>query len=142
MIRKMAEADLDRVALIEKSTFSEPWSRDGFAEILDRSDVIFLVALCGSEIAGYIGAYVAIDEAEITNVCVAEDYRRRHLGDELVNALIVEAELRGVNRIVLEVRVSNKGAIALYEKYDFKNIGVRKNFYRAPVEDAYIMERI
>jgi ribosomal-protein-alanine N-acetyltransferase len=91
-------------------------------------------------IAGYIGMYQAIDEGEITNVAVFEPYRKRGIGRALLKALAAGAGARGVSRIVLEVRVSNHPAIALYEQMGFRKIGTRKGFYDFPKEDADIME--
>jgi ribosomal-protein-alanine N-acetyltransferase len=147
----MMPQDAQAVAEIEQANFSRPWSRQGFLDSLASPDTLFLVALEDGEtdggnrnepplIVGYIGMYQAIDEGEITNVAVFEPYRKRGIGRALLKALAAEAGARGVSRIVLEVRVSNHPAIALYEQLGFRKIGTRKGFYVFPKEDADIME--
>ena len=131
IVRKLEAADIEQVADIEQACFSTPWSKQGFEDILFREDVLFLVACEGDEVLGYVGVYCSFDEGEITNV-VAE-----HLLDEL----IIRLGERQIERIVLEVRVSNRPAIELYKKFGFVNVGTRKNFYQKPTEDAWIMIR-
>ena len=145
-IRLMTAEDVPAVAAIEKACFSEPWSEQGFmdgmnapAVFLNNSGIV-LVAEDEEQIAGYIGMYVSEPEGEITNVAVAQSARDRGMGASLVAAMQQWALEHGVERIVLEVRVSNAPAIHVYEKKGFVTIGVRKNFYRLPTEDAGIME--
>lgn len=138
-IRLMTAEDVPAVAAIEKECFSEPWSEQGFLDGMNNS-AIFLVAEEEEQIAGYIGMYVSEPEGEITNVAVAQSARDRGMGASLVAAMQQWALEHGVERIVLEVRVSNAPAIHVYEKKGFVTIGVRKNFYRLPTEDAGIME--
>lgn len=135
----MTTEDVPAVAAIEKDCFSEPWSEQGFLDGMDNS-TIFLVAEDEGEIVGYIGMYVMPPEGEITNVAVAKEARGSGTGAALVEAMQQRAAEHGVERIVLEVRVSNDPAIHVYEKRGFTTIGVRKNFYRLPTEDAGIME--
>ncbi len=135
----MTTEDVPAVAAIEKDCFSEPWSEQGFLDGMDNS-AIFLVAEDEGEIVGYIGMYVMPPEGEITNVAVAKEARGSGTGAALVEAMQQRAAEHGVERIVLEVRVSNDPAIHVYEKRGFTTIGVRKNFYRLPTEDAGIME--
>lgn len=148
MIRRMTDRDVFQVAAIEKKIFSLPWSEQGFADALASRDTIFLVAeeevanSCGQVckvIMGYIGMYISLDEGEITNVAVAEGYRRHGIGDALVEHILSEGKQAGVERFILEVRVSNEPAIRLYEKYGFVSVGVRAGFYEQPREDASIM---
>lgn len=91
------------------------------------------------KIAGYIGMYVSFDEAGITNVAVSPEYRRQGIGRQLVTSAKAAAKNAAVNTMFLEVRVSNAPAISLYRKMGFENLGIRKNFYDHPAEDAYIM---
>lgn len=139
LVRAMQTEDVDAVAVLEAQIFSMPWSRQGFLDSLQREDTVFLVAEEDGLIVGYIGMYVALDEGEITNVAVSAEMRRRGIGELLVGNIIKEANERGLERVILEVRVSNENAIRLYERNGFKNQGVRKGFYDLPKEDAYIM---
>lgn len=140
IVRKMTPEDLDEVAALEAAIFSMPWSRDGFLTALERDDALFVVA-CENGVLGYCGAYLTQDEAEITNVAVSPDVRRRGIGETLMDALAEELERIGIFRIVLEVRESNDAARLLYEKKGFDIVGTRKNFYERPRENAYVMVR-
>lgn len=139
MVRAMRSGDVPAVAELEAQIFSQPWSAQGFLDALALPDTVFLVAEEEHRILGYIGMYLSIDEGEITNVAVTPDARRRGVGQELLLQIKREAKQRAVGRLVLEVRTSNEGAIALYEKNGFSVAGVRKGFYEHPKEDAYIM---
>ena len=139
IIRTMQKGDVAAVAALEAQIFSMPWSAAGFADTLPREDVIFLVAYEQDELLGYVGIYCMLDEGEITNVAVAPAARRRGIARALLTELKQQLACRNVARIVLEVRVSNEPAIRLYEQMGFSVLGVRKNFYEKPTEDAYIM---
>ena len=130
------------MANIEKSIFSQPWSKKGFLEAYNQKQNIILVADEEGEICGYICMYVSFDEGEITNVAVKEKYRGRGLGKAIVKDLLDRAAKANVSRCILEVRKSNAPAISLYKKMNFNEIGVRKGFYDFPKEDALIMEYI
>lgn len=142
-IRKMMPADVRQVALIERDTFSQPWSEQSFSDSLANPDTLFLVAedaaMDESQILGYVGMYCALDEGEITNVSVAQQARRRGVGKALIGELLRQAQGRGICRIILEVRASNAPAICLYEGMQFYKVGTRKGFYDFPKEDADIM---
>ncbi len=135
----MKPEDVPQVAELESQTFSQPWSANGFLDSLKLSNTIFLVACDGQEIVGYAGMYLSVDEGEIVNVAVAQNMRRKGIGDALLDEMAECAAKKGAQRIVLEVRVSNEPAIRLYEKHGYVRCGVRKGFYELPKEDAYIM---
>ena len=145
IVREMKLYDVPQVATMEREIFSQPWSEQGFADSLSNPNTLFLVAeeaaggADGRAIAGYVGMYQALDEGEITNVAVENDFRRRGIGRFLMEELQKRAAERGVTRIVLEVRASNAPAIRLYEQMNFCRIGTRKGFYDFPKEDADIM---
>ena len=140
-IQRMTEAVTDEVAKLEQQVFSQPWSRQGFLDTLAMDNVIFLTAMDGERLAGYCGVYLSIDEGEITHVAVAPEYRRRGIARQLVQELIRQAQEVGISRFLLEVRVSNEGAIALYRELGFTDGGIRRNFYEFPREDALVMIR-
>ncbi len=139
IIRTMQKGDVAAVAALEAQIFPMPWSAAGFADTLPREDILFLVAYEQDELLGYVGIYCTLDEGEITNVAVAPAARRRGIARALLTELKQQLACRNVARIVLEVRVSNEPAIRLYEQMGFSVLGVRKNFYEKPTEDAYIM---
>lgn len=138
-IRAMEDKDLKQVVEIEKQNFSRPWSYLGFQDSIKREDRIYLVATEEERIIGYCGLWIVLDEGEITNVAIDKSYRNRGLGGQLLETLFTFSKKAKVTSFTLEVRVSNKPAIHLYEKLGFKSEGVRKDFYEQPVEDAIIM---
>lgn len=136
-IRQMTAEDIPTVAQIEKECFSQPWSEQGFLD--GMKDAIFFVAE-DPQIAGYIGMYRMPPEGEITNVAVTQKMRGKGYGRELLLTMQRWAAEHEIDRIILEVRSKNEPAIQLYRTYGFEKIGVRKNFYQFPREDADIME--
>ena len=141
LVRNMSAEDIHAVVEIEKECFSLPWSEKSFEESIAREDTIFLVCEENAEtIMGYIGMYLSFDEASITNVAVASQFRKKGCGELLVIAAKEAAKAAGAESIFLEVRVSNVPAISLYKKQGFENLGIRKKFYEHPIEDAIIMK--
>lgn len=140
-IIRMTEAEVPQVAAIEAEVFTCPWSEKGFLDTLYQDNVRFYLAVEGNTVLGYCGIYMAADEGEITNVAVKPEFRRCHIADEMLQALLSDSEAGGIRYIYLEVRVSNAAAIGLYEKHGFTRNGIRKNFYEKPQEDAYVMCR-
>ena len=138
-IEKMGESHIEKLAVIEKECFSTPWSENALREELENSYARFLVAVCDGEVSGYIGAHNILGEVYITNVAVSEKHRRKGMGEKLINRLISVCEIENAEFITLEVRESNKPAINLYKKMNFKDVGKRKNFYENPREDAILM---
>lgn len=140
MIRNMIPEDVPVVATIEEACFSQPWSKKSFLDSLDREDTLFLVCVDDADIPqGYVGMYLSFDEAEITNVAVNPQSRKRGYGDALIAAAKEMARDQQIQQILLEVRDSNEPAISLYKKHGFEEIGIRKRFYEFPEEDARIM---
>lgn len=133
----MEERHLDTLAEIEKACFHAPWSADMLREELGKG--IFLVAEQYGAVAGYVGCQTVLDEGYITNVAVSPACRRQGIGRALVGALASHARGQGLSFVTLEVRASNAPAITLYEGAGFRRVGVRKNFYTAPAEDAVLM---
>ena len=132
--------DLDEVMAIEEESFSVPWTENGFFTFLIREDALFLSAVADEKIVGYIGLITAGSEADITNVAVKSTHRGKGIGKQLVGEMIRLAEEKGVEDIFLEVRVSNTPAIRLYGYFGFEQVGLRKDYYDLPKEDAYIMK--
>ena len=138
-VEKMGENHVEKLALIEKECFSTPWSENALREELENSHARFLVAVCDGEVSGYIGAHNILGEVYITNVAVSEKHRRKGMGEKLITSLISLCVSENAEFITLEVRESNKPAINLYKKMNFKDVGKRKNFYENPREDAILM---
>lgn len=139
LIRPMEADDVDSVHRIECDSFSMPWSRQGFLDALKMEQNILLVAEEDGVIYGYACTYVSFDEGELTNIAVDKNMRGNGIGQLMIKKMQEIAGQTGVDRIVLEARVSNQAAIGLYKKMGFAELGIRKNFYEQPVEDAMIL---
>jgi len=139
-IRPMSEADLDDVMSIETQIYDFPWTRQIFHDCL-RVGYISHVCKLDNELAGYCIMSTGASEAHILNLCIAPDYRRNGLGQRLLEHMLDTAKQRNVGTVFLEVRPSNQGAIALYDKMGFNQIGTRHDYYPAKVgrEDAIIL---
>lgn len=135
----MREQDLPEVAGIEKSIFSQPWSEKGFLDSMRMPGALYLTARVRGQIAGYCGMLQCLDEAEITNVAVKEEFRRQQVAVSMLRKLLRRGGQNGVCTFILEVRQSNHAAMNLYQKLGFVSCGIRKNFYEKPIEDAVIM---
>lgn len=138
-IHDMKKENLEQVAAIERNSFSMPWSLKSFEETLDNPNAFYIVAEENGQVAGYCGAYLVLDEADVNQVAVLSSCRNRGIGKKIMKALLQRLEEAGAAAVTLEVRQSNKAAIALYESLGFVTEGIRKNFYEKPVEDALIM---
>ena len=141
MIENMTAAHVPQVAALEKLCFSAPWSEKSVAGELENKLALWLVATDGGTVAGYIGSQTVLDETDMMNVAVHPDYRRQGVGEALVAALSARLKELGSRSLTLEVRASNAPAIALYEKLGFEQVGLRKNYYRNPREDALILKK-
>ena len=140
-IKNMTEAHVSQIAEIEKLCFSDPWSEKSVASELENRLSLWLVALDGDTVAGYVGSQSVLDEADMMNVAVHPDYRRKGIARNLVLALSEALQKRGIKGLMLEVRQSNAPAIALYEQLGFQQVGLRPNYYRNPKENALILRK-
>ena len=138
-LRRMQEKDLDQVTTIEKDTFSMPWKKEDFLNSMNNPSHIYVVACKDNVIYGYCGMWGIVGEGQINNVAVRKDFRGKGIGFELVQFLLEEGYKEGLECFTLEVRESNASAIHVYEKAGFENVGIRKNFYEKPKENAVIM---
>ena len=139
-IRRMTIEDVDSVSMLEEKTFSMPWHRESFIDMIENPLALYMVACEEDKLAGTCGMITVAGEADISNVAVDEKYRRQGVAFMLVGeAMHVAAKDYRVKDFTLEVRASNEAAIGLYEKLGFVSEGIRPGFYEQPVEDAVIM---
>ncbi len=138
-ITTMGQEHVSQVAELEKQCFSDPWSEKSVASELENPLSLWLVALEGDTVAGYVGSQTVMGETDMMNVAVSPAYRRRGIARELIQALLRELARQGSHRLTLEVRASNVPARALYESLGFAQVGRRPNYYRNPKEDALIL---
>ena len=140
-IVKMTEAHVAQVAALEALCFSDPWSERSVSSELANPLSCWLVAVDGETVAGYVGSQTVLDETDMMNIAVHPDYRRQGIAAALVDALVDKLKDKGSRCLTLEVRQSNLPAITLYEKLGFAQIGLRKNYYRNPRENALILRK-
>ena len=140
-VRRLDLGDLDAIEVIEQRAYPTPWSRAMFASELAKPTSICLGAFEGAELVGYIVNSRYVDAWHVMNVAVDPDRQRRGVATKLLERLFEltrEDERRGYT---LEVRVSNEGAIRLYEGLGFESRGIRRGYYTDNREDALIMWR-
>ena len=140
-VQTMTDAHVAQVAELEKLCFSAPWSENSVASELNNPLSLWLVALDGEKVAGYVGSQSVEGEADMMNVAVHPDYRRQGIAHELVTGLVNALKEKGIYSLALEVRASNTPAISLYEQLGFIQVGLRPNYYRNPKENALILRK-
>ncbi len=139
-VRPMREEDVDKVVGIETEAFSTPWRRDTFLNLIDRPGIELLVLEDRTEgVVGYAVLWCILDQGELANVAVTPRLRGKGLGRRLMSRVMEVARERGVEKLYLEVRVSNDAALELYRSLGFAEVGIRKGYYDDPKEDARIM---
>ena len=140
-IRPLQLRDLSTIEEIERTSYPTPWSRSMFAGELAKPSSICLGAFDGERLIGYLIVSRYVDAWHVMNVAVAVDRRRRGIASDLLGALFERTREDGRRGYTLEVRVSNAGAISLYERLGFERRGVRRGYYIDNREDALIMWR-
>ncbi len=135
----MNQDHISTLAELEKICFHTPWTEKQLLEELENKHSLFLVAKKDKNIVGYVGCQTTIDGGYITNVVVSPEMRCQGVAQKLLSELASKIKEKKLDFITLEVRVSNTAAINLYSKMNYKEVGIRKNFYRNPKEDALLM---
>lgn len=139
-IRKMTLDDVPAVGVLEASSFTRPWTADSFAYLLSRDGCeVWVLDDAEAGVVGYAVLWCVQDQGELANFAVAPALRRSGLGARLLERMLEVARERGVERVYLEVRVSNEAAIRLYRSFGFTEVGRRRQYYDKPVEDALLM---
>lgn len=140
-VEPMKAEHISEIAEIESRCFSMPWTEKSLSDELDNENAHFLSAVFDGKVIGYIGIIEICGEADVTNVAVLPEYRRCGIAEKLMKEAENGAVERNCESITLEVRVSNKAAISLYNKSGYKQAGIRKGFYEKPKEDALLMTK-
>ena len=141
LIRDARREDLPALEALEGLCFSVPWTREQLESQLPDARHVFLAAEEDGRLLGYVGMMHVLDEGYISNVAVSPGARRRGIGRALIAALGRRAEALGLAFVTLEVRESNEPAILLYRGEGFVPVGLRKNYYDAPKENALLMTK-
>ena len=135
----MNESHVAQVAGLEKQCFSDPWSENSVASELENPLSLWLIAEEDGAVCGYVGSQTVLDETDMMDIAVHPDCRRKGIAAALITELVSRLKARGSRVLRLEVRESNFSAIALYEALGFTQLGLRKNYYRNPKENALIL---
>lgn len=135
----MNESHVAQVAALEKLCFSDPWSETSIASELENPLSLWLIAEENGAVCGYVGSQTVLDETDMMNIAVRPDCRRKGIAAALIAELVSRLKARGSRILRLEVRESNLPAIALYKAMGFTQLGLRKNYYRNPKENALIL---
>ena len=139
-VRRMRWWDIDEVTALEEALFDDAWSAEAWWDELAQGDTrTYVVALDHGDVVGYAGLAAMPDEAYVQTIGVAPGHQRHGLGATLLTTLLDDAARRSIGRVGLEVRVDNAPAIALYERFGFARVGVRKRYYQPSGTDALVM---
>ena len=144
-LRPMTLADLDQVIAIDQASFPTPWPKDAFHYELvrNRNSVCCLaewqVPDKKPEIVASIVIWLVLDEAHIGTLAVKPGYRRQGIAQFLLAGALMACVKQGATQALLEVRKSNKAAQVLYQKFGFKDVGLRRGYYKDTHEDAILM---
>lgn len=134
--------DAQAIAALERTCFTVPWSQDAIAgDLRSNPAAFYLLAEEEGRVVGYVGMWHVLDEAQVTNLAVHPEHRRKGIGTTLLAALAVKAKAEGIETILLEVRERNIAAIALYESMGFVRDGLRKGYYPDDGDAAVLMSR-
>ena len=141
IITQMNESHVPQIAELEKLCFNDPWSENSIASELDNRLAFWLVATDEDRVVGYVGSQTVLGETDMMNIAIHPDYRKRGVAIMLIEALILHLTQQGSHSLMLEVRSSNEPAKSLYSKMGFETVGIRRNYYRNPREDAMILRK-
>jgi ribosomal-protein-alanine N-acetyltransferase len=141
-IEKMRPDDVDAVYAIECDVFPDPWEKSAFEEEARRRDAMAfpLVARRRGAVVGYMIAWFVHDEVHLANIAVESTEQHRGVAQRMLERLLAEGDLRRSAYVTLEVRFSNERAIRLYRRNGFREVAIRKGYYRNG-EDALVMMR-
>ncbi len=138
-IRLMEKKDLDAVVGAERLCYPYPWSAELFRQELDNPLSTIDLLFINEQLAGYLCSWLICGELHIHNVATLPAFRRRGVAARLIRYVIDRCPAAGLEKVLLEVRVGNAGAIALYRSFGFVDVVVRKKYY-SDGEDALLME--
>lgn len=132
--------DLETIKYGLEENFDKFWNYNILKSELENPFSTYIVAINSenNEVLGYAGIWQPTDEVHITNIVIKKEYRNKKIGTKMLEELIKIAKKRKIKNITLEVNINNKIAIQLYNKYNFKEVGLRKKYYNN-ADDALIM---
>ena len=137
-VTTLNQNNVEGVFLVEQACFSTPWSLASFQNDLTNENAVYFCIEDDGKVIGYVGMWESYGEGNINNIAVLPAYRRKGYAKLLLEHLISYGKEHQLTFLTLEVRESNEGARALYQKMDFLEVGVRKKYYERR-EDAILM---
>ena len=137
----MDKLHVRQVAELEKICFNDPWSENSIASELNNKLSLWYVAVEDEQVVGYVGSQTVLGETDMMNIAVHPDHRKHGIATQLIETLIQGLIEQNSHSLMLEVRDSNEAAKTLYRKLGFDEVGVRKNYYRNPRENALILRK-
>ena len=140
-IKPMTTETAAQVAALEAACFSTPWSETSIRSELDNEWAIWLVALEGEALAGYLGVQYGPDGGDIMTIATAPEFRGQGVGTRLLTVMEQRLRDKRLQWLTLEVRPSNTAAVGLYTALGFQEVGRRKRYYKKPTEDALLMTK-
>jgi ribosomal-protein-alanine N-acetyltransferase len=136
----MIRRDMTEVLEIENQSFEFPWSEEDFIRCLRQRNCIGMVAEHDEHVAGFMIYELHRNRLHMLNFAVASEFRRRGVGDQMVQKLIGKLSSQRRNKILLEVRETNLGAQLFFRRLGFRAVQVLRDFYDDTTEDAYLMQ--
>lgn len=140
-VRETVMEDAAAIAEMEHQIFSDAWSEKSVLDTMNQKNAVCLTAEKAGRIIGYVLSYTAVDEAEIARIAVAEEFRRQGTARAILRELENVCSSKGVKKLLLDVRESNREARAFYTDMGFQEDGIRRWFYENPQEDGILMSR-
>jgi len=140
VIQEMTENDIDTVLELDLKCFSAPWNREIYEKEVTENDFAhYFIIKTDEKVIGYVGLWIVLEDAQVTNIAIAPEYRGYGIGEQLFGFALQYLLKQGAKQLSLEVRKSNEIAQNLYKKFGLKKGGVRKNYYPDNGEDAFVM---
>ncbi len=139
LTRQMIEEDLEAVYQIELENEFDTWPFSAFKIAFSMEDSYVMIHPETFAIIGFLFGYQSLDEFNISNVAISKSYHNQGFGSQIMEYVINKKVKEGSNKFFLEVRVTNQVAIHLYEKFGFKKLYIRREYYQNPIEDAQVM---
>lgn len=141
LIEKMTLKDLEKISDIFYSEFDDFWTINMLKQELENPNTYYLVAKINDEIVGFGGVYQLLDEMNINYIVTKKNKRNLGIASQILYNLISFANTKKIKTIMLEVNEKNIFAIKLYEKFEFKKVGLRKKYYNN-IDNAIMMTKI
>ena len=138
--KKLTLNEIDVVTELESETSENHWTKQQLSESISNPNNLSQILIVKSKIVGYIIAMPSVDSADILNLAVHKDFKRKGYGSSLINHLLFELKKRQIKNLFLEVRMGNFAAISLYLSFGFKEVSIRKNYYTKNSNELSIKE--